>query len=974
MAGNLTQYVNLSNNTAGDDGQANVASIQPIQNGEAVNSTVLDRPLESLRQRDENFRSTLNDTLYLRDADRNLILAGPGLVTWPGSTTASASGIPVITDNLYIMPMLTPGSAQTPPIPPVASNYGTIFLTRASDSTDTIQVQSLRRSYFAGDQINITVSSGSAFSCTLAQENIFSRTISIVATGSTTLGTVVSALNALVPASPGFLTDNTAIVNATLVNGGLSSDIITSPQAQQYMSGNYDGEGHTITPANLASFFSTNPSEALAEGDTLCIQYASLEDLTDTGGRRQSIPENSNTAIPAGSFFNSRVHPEHLVNCLGVCKVVNGALVFSTGTAIAAGTSNASIGVPANQSRLVRNGNFEHGNSSDSTWYAISDWENRTDLATNGAWIINSTAPLTGSKNLALNVTSAAVVTAQLQQTYEVPVVVGQIVQVVCNVRQLASPSAGTCSVILNWGDLNSNQTATTTIALQVLSSTDSSYRNITQSVSVPSGVAILKSVYIKANALNFGATTGVNLLIDDLQIVLNTTGLQTPGVDIERLQARNVGATVFEDNSSFVAGNIAALAHYLLASPSGEGTLFIERKDKTYDSSHLPPAVTIYGRLLQLGAQLLATSANSYKARIDTPYSSSFDYLLVWQSLPVTGSNCGMRLYASSSAVFMTNNASWNGSDWDKDVTGTTATMWEFGQGFISQFAMVADSPWTTWTPITKTSVAQATTTTTPVFTPLLQGFDASGNTRVVADHLGLPSSYYTDYSENWALLPTSSISTSTVIGKWTFTSTGSGNIQQGNDVNVASAAGYYGLAQSFTISDTSFSEAATAALFRADGASNWPGLNQILMAEWETQSSLTGSSNGLAVSQGFLSSSRTQSVNFNYSGAVSANWELIISNGSSSTVVNTGVAISSTPQRMRLECYGGNHPGGQRYLAYINGVLVAQVLNSAGTSPTTNLQMQFATSASGITASGSVTVGPVTCYLQRFVNDDAL
>jgi hypothetical protein len=339
MPGTVKQFVDFSNNTNNDTGENTAASIQPIANGEAVNQTVLQRPSESLRQRTEAVRNIETDSLFLRDADRNLVIAGPGKVTWPGSTTVAQTGIPVITDNLYILPMLTPGFAQTPPLPPVASVYGTLHLKRASDSMNSVLVTSIRRSYAAGDQINIQVTSGGSFSCVLDLETGYQRTVKIVATPSTSLSVVIAALNALLPAAP----DNTQLVSAALEGGALGTDLLLTTQAKQYVAGNYDGEGHTITPANLASFFISNPTQALAEGDTLCVNFPMVSDTASTGGRRQAIPENTNTAIPAGAFFNSRVHPENLVNALPICKVINGSLVFGTGSGIAAGSTSASI-------------------------------------------------------------------------------------------------------------------------------------------------------------------------------------------------------------------------------------------------------------------------------------------------------------------------------------------------------------------------------------------------------------------------------------------------------------------------------------------------------------------------------------------------------------------------------------------------------------------------------------------------------
>ena len=343
MPGTITQFVDFTSNTAGDTGENRDDSILPYADGEAATAAVLGRPLEGLRQRTEATRNVLVDTLFLRDADRSLLITGPGKVTWPGSTTVAATGIPIITDTVWILPMLTPGYAQTAPVPPVASAYGTVYLKRASDSTNALVLTSTRRSYAAGDQINVTVIPGAATSVKLDSEDGFQRTITVVAAPTTTLTEVIAEINtygACVPVAPD---SGTTIVTAALTGGAVGSDLLLDTQAKQYVSGNYDGEGHTITPANLASFFASNPSSALAEGDTLCVAYAMVTDTATTGGRRQALPENSNTTIPAGSFFNSRISPSKLVNALPICKVVNGALVFATGVELPAASTAAPL-------------------------------------------------------------------------------------------------------------------------------------------------------------------------------------------------------------------------------------------------------------------------------------------------------------------------------------------------------------------------------------------------------------------------------------------------------------------------------------------------------------------------------------------------------------------------------------------------------------------------------------------------------
>lgn len=343
MTGTITQFVDFTSNTAGDTGENNAEAIQPYVDGEAVTAAVLGRPPEGLRQRTEALRNVFTDTLYLRDADRGLLITGPGKITWPGSTTVAASGIPVITDTVWILPMLTPGYAQTPPVPPVASAFGTVYLKRASDSTNALVLTSTRRSYAAGDQINVTVIPGAAFSVKLDAEDGYQRTITIVATGATTLAMVITEINTNGACQPVAPDSGATIVTAALYGGAAGGDLLLDTQARQYVSGNYDGEGHTITPANLASFFASNPTSALAEGDTLCVAYAMVVDTGSTGGRRQALPENTNTSIPAGSFFNSRIHPDKLANALPICKVVNGSLVFATGVEIAAASTAAPL-------------------------------------------------------------------------------------------------------------------------------------------------------------------------------------------------------------------------------------------------------------------------------------------------------------------------------------------------------------------------------------------------------------------------------------------------------------------------------------------------------------------------------------------------------------------------------------------------------------------------------------------------------
>jgi len=330
--GTIRQFIDYT--SASDDNQNDAESIEPVLNGENVIAGVggvVNRPAENLRERSEVIRGVLEDLRYLADADRQLMLGGPGLVTWPGPPAwVGGTGIPTISDNLWIVPALTPGEAGN--TPPVASAYGTLQLDSIEVPDGGILCTSMRRSYSGGDQISVKVIADAAFSVELLADK---RTIIVTAiAGTTTLLEVKDAINALVDSEGQF-------VAATYYGAGADAHVIVAPQTKQFVAGNYDGEAHLITKANFDAFFAVGAgANALSDGDSLCIWFEYLIDPgtpATKGGRRQSIPENTNTTVLEGAFFNSRLHPERLVNALPVAKVLNNNLIWLNGVAIPPG-------------------------------------------------------------------------------------------------------------------------------------------------------------------------------------------------------------------------------------------------------------------------------------------------------------------------------------------------------------------------------------------------------------------------------------------------------------------------------------------------------------------------------------------------------------------------------------------------------------------------------------------------------------
>lgn len=308
-----------------DDGFAE-PSISPVQDGEFLRATTvgdaLRRPPDVLRRRTEVLRAFADDMLWMRDADRVLGLFTPATntsATWNGTVAAGGDGKFTLSNDLWIGPFLTPGKDTN--TPPVASPFGSTTLLRA-DSAALIVVTSKVHSYAGGDKITLEVKSGAALTFTDTDGHLV-----LVAPVGTTRDQALAAMG------------GSTYVNVVATGGTAGADLIMIPQARQRVPGNFDGEVHVITAANLAAFFA-DPANVLRDGDTIAIWYASLVEASpNTGGRRQAMPENGNTSVPAGGLFNSRVYPDKLNNAIPIAKVMGGKLIFIDGTGLPKGAT-----------------------------------------------------------------------------------------------------------------------------------------------------------------------------------------------------------------------------------------------------------------------------------------------------------------------------------------------------------------------------------------------------------------------------------------------------------------------------------------------------------------------------------------------------------------------------------------------------------------------------------------------------------
>lgn len=323
-------------------------------------------------------------------------------------------------------------------------------------------------------------------------------------------------------------------------------------------------------------------------------------------------------------------------------------------------------------SPVVKNPSFEHGASTDTTRFSVSDWDKGT-VAVNGNFRLGTSTVRSGAKSLEFNKTNVAASTATLVQYLEIPVVPGQLVKVSGWIRQLIAPTAGSIEFTIVWGDADSVSTTPTGITASVLSTTDASYRKIERTIAVPSGSYVLKSFAIFVNGVTSGST-GVAAVFDDVQVYVETGSPQALQSAVNsRLRQQTVSSVLFAQGDSYDVTQLSALMRFVSGTPTGEGSVLLERRDQVAGS--LPPAFDLPGRISSLGANLIGSEVNALKPRITAPVSTAggVDFTLMWESKP--SGQVGYRKYVSASGEMIhTVNAVWGGTTWSKDVNGVAA------------------------------------------------------------------------------------------------------------------------------------------------------------------------------------------------------------------------------------------------------------------------------------------------------------
>jgi len=345
-----------------DTGDDNPGSIQPVLDGEDANQATFQRPSESLRTRTEILRRTTEDSLYLQDADRSLLLSGGGTVHWNGTSAAGGDGAFVISADLALRPFLAPATTA-----PAAINLNGVDLAATTIATAGVNParaygQLGNASHPGANRITVEVLAIPGAASITASVSSPPGPLHVAVSANPNTHTLQNLIDFLASDDPGAISVRALGLTARLHAGAQGATLIT-PVARVFLSGAADAELHLVSPLALSTFFAGGDN-AMQEGDVLAIWYDALVSASG-GGRRQSLaeaPENS-AYVPATGLFLVRLHPERIPGALPLARVVDGDLILANHDRYVQGVDGPSVTLSAID--LPASGHVQVGSLSD---------------------------------------------------------------------------------------------------------------------------------------------------------------------------------------------------------------------------------------------------------------------------------------------------------------------------------------------------------------------------------------------------------------------------------------------------------------------------------------------------------------------------------------------------------------------------------------------------------------------------------
>lgn len=356
---------------------------------------------------------------------------------------------------------------------------------------------------------------------------------------------------------------------------------------------------------------------------------------------------------------------------------------------------------------LVRNHGFELGEAN-AIYPRSSVFWDKSFTAGSATWKTGTAVVNSGMKSIELGITSGPV-TGDLSQQIGVETSEGELHLVSVSVQQNTTISSGAFVFFMEWADVNDALLSTTTVNLDG-GAADTSFRTVSTIVEAPAGAVTLRTVGIRATSLS-PLVTGTFAYIDNVDVFVEPADTKHP-YPFDQAFRRKLASTDLKILDPIgIYSDQSAAVRFDKSTPSGEGQLIIE----PVNSSNLPPALGLLGRLYKLGAGLLSSATDAIKARMEADISvvAGAQFTLLWQAarageLVGAYTQGAMRIYGNSSGGFLqTVNARWDGSNWNKDIAGQEAYKFDVSTSRIGQFYQVAGT--TTWTDASWVTLTQS-------------------------------------------------------------------------------------------------------------------------------------------------------------------------------------------------------------------------------------------------------------------------
>lgn len=341
--------------------------------------------------------------------------------------------------------------------------------------------------------------------------------------------------------------------------------------------------------------------------------------------------------------------------------------------------------------QLISNPSFELADTSGKQ-YSIWHWTRGTS-ETDGSssyWQVATTDPASGLMHLQLSYTSIfpGAVTSSLSQPIMTKVSGGESLRLSLKVKALKVATGGSLLIRLHFLTETGAVAPSSPVSYSVpLTAVDSTYRTLSQMLTVPTGgvggASFLSHIEIRNAGLTAG-TDGIFVRLDDIELWFDKrTARQQMSLDTVK-QIIGPALSLMPDPSrgdtvSF-ASDIAKSLLMRLDPSTTEATVLAGRRDGGTSNY---PLLDWKGRM-KVGTGI-ATGILPFLA---TPYDDVgvgvVPVTAIWEGYPADGAGTKVRIYVNSSGdLYFTLNAGATSSTtltWQKDVTGKPA--WKFTPG----------------------------------------------------------------------------------------------------------------------------------------------------------------------------------------------------------------------------------------------------------------------------------------------------